>query len=174
MTPFRPMNRLPLLALVLAFVLPACSGLKVNSDYDAEADFSVYATFAWLPAPVASDEAQARGVSEILGERIQRAVDANLATKNMRKVSKAEAQLLVTYHLSVEEKIEFNDPYYAYDRVSTYEEGTMLIDLIDAKTERLIWRGSAQARIKNLDSAEQREERIREVVAAILAQYPPA
>ena len=48
-----------------------------------------------------------------------------------------------------------------------------MIDLVDAKTEQLIWRGAAQSRLRVTTTPEDSEQRTREVVSKLLASYPP-
>jgi hypothetical protein len=166
-------TRLALTILTLAAVLSACSGIRVRSDFDSRTDFSAYRTYAWLTKRPPSQPARAPEVSDILMERIQRAVAGELAGKGLRRVKEEAASLLVTHHVSIEEKLQFTDPYFAYDRVKTYEEGTLLIDFIDAKTQQLVWRGSGQTKLREAPTPEERDQRVKEVVDAILAQYPP-
>jgi hypothetical protein len=54
--------------------------------------------------------------------------------------------------------------------VRQYKQGTLIIDLIDASTKELVWRGVGKSEITNED----REEQIKQVVSDILAKYPPA
>ena len=58
-----------------------------------------------------------------------------------------------------------------YSNVNTTPEGTLFIDLIDAKTKELIWQGEGTGYLtKNTDK---KDARIKEFVAKILDQYPP-
>ena len=58
-----------------------------------------------------------------------------------------------------------------YTSVTKNPEGTLFIDIIDAKTKELIWQGEGSGYLtRNVDK---KDERIREFVAKILAQYPP-
>ncbi len=157
----------PALAASLTLFLAACSNVTVNADYEPETDFSAFDTYAWFPQTPTST------VSEILIERIQNAVNAELDGKGMKRVEPGEASLMINQRVSVTEKLQVNDPYFAYDRFQTYEEGTLLIDLVDPKTNRLVWRGTGQTKLKELKTAEERTSRVNEVVGAVLAQYPP-
>ena len=62
--------------------------------------------------------------------------------------------------------------YYGGNHVSRSTEGTLYIDLIDAKTNNLVWQGMGSADLVTSDM-ERKEERIREIVSKILAEYPP-
>jgi hypothetical protein len=55
--------------------------------------------------------------------------------------------------------------------VSTSTEGTLFIDLIDAKKKEMIWQGEGVGTLtKNIDK---KDERVQEIVSKVLAQYPP-
>jgi len=56
---------------------------------------------------------------------------------------------------------------------STYvsPEGTLFINLIDAKTKELIWQGDGSGYLTK--DTEQKDARIKEFVDKILEQYPP-
>ena len=56
--------------------------------------------------------------------------------------------------------------------VSSSTEGSLYIDLIDTKTNELVWQGVGTATLVTHDM-EKKEERIREIVREILAVYPP-
>ena len=177
------------LAAVLATVLLAgCAGFKVTDDYDPSADFSQYGGYAWLPRPDPTEAAAVRPDDGLLRQRIERAVDESLSAKGLRRVeSAADATLLVTEHISVEQKLRVNTTNYGYGygrwgyygggytdtTVDQYEEGTLILDFIDAKTKQLVWRGMAQSRLKEMSTPEEREARVRAAVAAILEKYPP-
>ena len=184
-------SSLSLVALALALVLglASCSGLKVSDDYDPAADFALYGSYAWLPRPDPTESAPGRIDDGLLRQRIERAVDESLSAKGMRRVEAAgDATLLVTSHISVEQKLRVNTTNYGYGygrwgyygggytdtTVDQYEEGTLILDFIDAKTKQLVWRGMAQSRLKEMATPEEREARVREAVAAILEKYPPS
>jgi hypothetical protein len=62
------------------------------------------------------------------------------------------------------------NPFMWVDKIlfATSTEGTLFIDLIDAKKKELVWQG----RYLNQNRGD-KEKRINEFVAAILKQYPP-
>ena len=57
--------------------------------------------------------------------------------------------------------------------VSTTVEGSLYIDLLDAKTNQLVWQGVGRSRLYTGSDIDKREAKIREIVAEILAEYPP-
>jgi hypothetical protein len=54
-----------------------------------------------------------------------------------------------------------------------YNEGVIIIDIVDVTTNRLVWRGTAQAEVKDEVEPEQQQANIREAVRKILADFPP-
>ena len=101
--------------------------------------------------------------------------------------------MFVSYHIGIEQKLDVQTIHrsygYGYGRsrryggvgggysetyVRQYEEGTFVLDMVDPQRMELIWRGSAQSRISEKTSPEERESRVREVVEKVLAQYPPS
>ena len=182
------MRILYLMAIIaLAMVAAGCSTISVNHDYDSEADFATYNTFAWLQEPVTAigDAAAARQQNTLLDKRIRSAVEAELQAKGMTADTETPALLLV-YHTGVDSKINVTDWGYTYptryggwygDRdvdVYQYEEGTLIVDLIDAKTHQLVWRGTATKTLEDNPSPERMEQNLREVISKMFANYPPA
>lgn len=172
----------------IGLVLPGCSGLRVTSDFDPAVDFSKYGSYAWLPRPDPTKDPEAARRDGLLIQRIERAVDADLSTKGMRRVEPdASPSLLVTEHISVEQKLQVNTTTYGYGYgrwgyygggysdtyVDQYEEGTLVLDFIDAESKQLVWRGSVQTRLRDEKTPDERDRRVREVVQAILDRYPP-
>lgn len=169
-----------------------CSSLSVSYDYDTAADFSQYKTYAWLESK-GKGPSDPRIDNDLLDGRVRRSVDAELALKGLTKAPETEADLLVGYHVTLEEKIEVStvDSTYGYGRgpgwrygyggwygapetrAYHYDEGTLLLDLVDRKTERLVWRGSATDRVELELHPEEREEGLRAAVKAMLAGFPP-
>ena len=172
---------------ILLALLAGCSGITVNADYDPAANFATLRSYAWLPQSP-EQGADPRLKSLLLHQRIERAIDDSLCAKEFSKVALDEADFFVTFHIGVDQKLDVTTipAYYGYrgrwgggyyggteTRVEQYEEGTLLIDFVDRDRADLLWRGSGQTRISEHRSPEDREKRVREVVAAILERYPP-
>ena len=171
----------------------ACSSLRVSSDWDTEVDYSKIRSYAWIGQ--GSGVEGVEGMSSLLDQRIRRAVQETLSSKGLSEVDRQQADVLVSYHLGIEKKLDVQTVHRGYGyryggygryrgygagggytetRVTEYAEGTFLLDLIDPQKMELIWRGSAQSRISRRTSPEKREQRVREVVERVLAQYPPS
>jgi hypothetical protein len=57
--------------------------------------------------------------------------------------------------------------------VNQYDEGTLVIDIVDAEAGKLVWRGSGSRRISTSPTPQKTTRRINEAVEAILARFPP-
>ena len=60
---------------------------------------------------------------------------------------------------------------YATASVQTYETGTLIVDLYDARTKQLVWRGTAAGTLS--DKPEKNTAKMNKAVAKMFEQYPP-
>ncbi len=163
--------------LTFLFVLASCDSVKVATDYDREANFNDYNTFAFYKPGI--DKAEA---SDLDKKRILRAIETELEAKGMNKSE--NPKLLVSIVTKTTENVNiYQNPYsYGYGwgwrpyywgntSVSRTTEGTLYIDLIDAATMQLVWQGMGTGALSM--GMENKVERIREIVSEILAEYPP-
>jgi hypothetical protein len=167
------------LPLLLLFVLASCSSVRVNSDYDKKANFESYKTYAYLKSSIDKVE-----ISDLDKKRILHSIDDALATKGFTKSETPD--VLVSIFTKESQRVDiYNNsgfgwgmgwgfgPYMGMGYNSTYvtPEGTLYIDLIDAKTKELVWQGQGSGYLTN--NAEEKDARIKEFVDRILQQYPP-
>lgn len=181
--------RILCLAVLVAAALVAtgCSSISVKQDFDTQADFVVYRTYAWIQQPTTAigSAKAAQQMNTLLDKRIKDAVNTQLAAKGMTLVAE-NPDALVIYHTGIDNKIEVQDYGYTYPRygyggwygggqvdVYEYNEGTLIVDLIDAKSDQLVWRGTATKVIDETASAQEREANLNEVIGKLFAQYPP-
>jgi hypothetical protein len=175
-------------SLILAFAaylvlgLSSCSTMSVSNDYDSNVDFTALKTWSWYPEAEGSD---ANGVVSLTASRIRGALESDLAARGYPRVER-DGQFLVAFHTVMRQKIEANSAPYGYGwrrgymgvadapDIMTYDEGSLLVDFIDPKSKSMIWRGTATSVVDPGSSAEEREGLIKEAVARILAQFPPA
>ena len=156
--------------LLLGFVLMSCSTISVLTDYDIEADFAKYQTFKWMPNP---DKRLVRAKqNSLLDKRIRRAVEHEMEAKGYRFVESGKTDALIVYHTAVRNKIDIDRYGYWGRRVhmQRYKEGSVILDIVDRKTKELIWRGVAQATIRQLEGY---PERVNDAVFKLLEGYPP-
>jgi hypothetical protein len=165
-------------AFAVASCLSSCSSISVSDDYDESFDFGALKTWSWHPSVASSGGEQ--GIVTLTDARIRSAIEGELASRGYPQAANG-ASFLVAYHATVAQKVEAGaEPYgygwrsaYMAPTVMTYEEGTLLVDFIDPRSKAMVWRGTASAVVDASDSAEKREERIREAVRKVLERFPP-
>ncbi|MFY8036250.1 MAG: DUF4136 domain-containing protein, partial [Cyclobacteriaceae bacterium] len=115
-------------------------------------------------------------------KRIKKAVDLQLLAKSIYKDSIAPS-LRVHYHITVDSRSSIRPanygyaygPYWMRNQMDSYSyrEGTLIIDLMDAKNNNLVWRGWASS-VLNDNDIDLSETKITEAVMKILQQFPPS
>jgi hypothetical protein len=179
--------------LVVGFT--ACSpSLYVSTDYDKATNFQQYQTWNWYQdQPVAKSDSTRR-YSTFLDKRIKTAVENEMARRGFKKASGLDKpDMLLAYDVTIDNVQRVRPDYvnvpmigygyyygyryaYRYNRlynastVQEYQEGTILLDIVDAASNELVWRGTSQtsASEKSLN-----QEKVQEIVNSILAKFPP-
>lgn len=186
------MNTLYRLALLLMpfGLLTSCSSVDVVTDYDRNATFTNYKTYAFYKTGI--DRAQ---ISDLDKRRILSAIEDEMARKGF--VKSESPDLLVSIFTTEKERVDVYNNVgwgwgpgwgwggYGYGwggygwgpgwgpSVSTSTEGALYIDLIDTRQKELIWQGRGQGTLGNMSDIEKKEARIREFVSKIMEAYPP-
>lgn len=172
-------------ALVMgAVVVAACAAtMNVSSYVQRGLDFTQYRTYDWSPADALPTGDPRFDKDPFFQDHMQGAVERHLVTRGYQRVASGTPDLLIHYHASITQRIDVNrsdrEHGYCYDescsvRVVDFEAGTLVVDLIDARTNRLVWRGWAQESLGDmLDNPDHMARRIEEAVSRILAQLPP-
>jgi len=175
-----------ILLAVLLTVSGCGSSISVNHDYDVNAPFEDYRTFDWIPQQTAppGNANTALQQNDLLDKRIKNAVADALAEKGIIP-NAGNPDVLLVYHVGVQDKVQVTDWGYRYGDsywgwggrevdVYNYKQGTLIIDMIDARTQQLVWRGAGQKPIDDGNrSPEKSDEEIRKAVGKIMSQYPP-
>jgi hypothetical protein len=166
--------------LLALLMLAGCGPMiDVRADYDTSADFARLRTYTWLQKP-SDAPSDPRISNDLLDSRVHAAVNEELHAKGYTE-SRETPDFRVTYHVILKEKLDSTAYGYGLGRwsgaadvrVATYEEGTLLLDLVDGTRNELVWRGSAQARIDPSRSPQERTELIRTAVRRMLENFPP-
>jgi hypothetical protein len=162
-----------LLILVSSVILTGCSTNAGKYDHEAKADFTKLKTYDWFVVP------ESMQVNKLVVSDVRDAVNKELSTKGIRKVSE-NPSFLIALHISKELKRDyqgFSGTRYGSYRMrlsQVYEEGTMILDFVDPETKKLLWRGSSTTAIKPALTPEEQKKMITEVVSKILDKFPPA
>ncbi len=163
---------------VILFVLSSCQSVRVAADYDTSIDFSTYKTFAFHKASIDKVE-----ISDLDKRRILNAIDAALSGKGLSKSQVPD--LLISISTKAQEKVYVNQMSYGFgmgwnpwfyggntfNTVNSVIEGTLFIDIVDSKTQNLIWQGKGHGALS--EDPHEKDLKIKEFVNRILTQYPP-
>jgi len=165
-------------ALAAGAALTACNPTYIDHDYDMDADFSRFKTFAWLEQTTMTEgQPQAIQQSGLLEARIKRAVNEGMEGKGLRLVE-SDPDLIIAYHIGVKDytEIRTTGTGWGFDRrtrADQFQEGTFILDLIDAGADQLVWRGIAEGVLEEFPSPEQMDREVNDMVKRLLAKYPP-
>jgi len=156
---------------------------KVISDHDENVDFSAYSTFAWLSREGSADAE----LPEHLRIRLQRVTEEVLTAKGFEpSPAPPQTDLLLTYYLGLEKDLRIDwvvygatSPWgygswggygYGYAQAREYAEGTLVLDIVDARSRQLVWTGRMEKTIRSADPPGDQVER---TVKKLLADFPP-
>jgi hypothetical protein len=164
-------------ALSLASSLAACASVTTRSYVAPGAPSVPSRTFNWAPADTWSTGDPRLDNNRFFQERVQAAVEQQLAARGYTKA--VSPALIVHYHASVTQDIyvaeRIGDAGEDNSKPEMYERGTLVIDLVDAGTARLVWRGWAEGSIDGaINNQALMERRIDDAVARITKELPEA
>jgi hypothetical protein len=137
---------------------------------DKGADVSKFKTYAWTPGhPALLPE---------VDKEIVAAIDAQLAARGLTKAAKGD--VLVSYHSVEREDVDLKTfdekaPAAGAQRqeAQTVRVGTLVVDLKDGATNKLVWRAKAEGVTSNLPAAN-RTAFLNEAAAKLFELYPGA
>jgi hypothetical protein len=151
----------------------------VNIDFDKAFDFSTVKTYAIkIGTTWGNDLSQRRVLTEF---------DEAIASKGWKKVGEGEANVQVILHGATQTKHSANTFYtgmgggYRYGGmgmasaqtvVSEYRVGTLVVDMFDAKTKNLVFRGTAEDEIS--DNPEKNAKKLEKASAKMFKEFPPS
>jgi hypothetical protein len=179
-----------LLIAAAALLLAACSsGPKIKADYDPSVDFSQYQTFNFYN-PMGIENPN---YSSLIGQMFREAITREMEQRGYTLSDNPDLMMNVSAILEDKTKVTtYNDPmyggYYGYRRgyydpwygygygtsthVSQYTEGTVNIDMVDARAKRMVWEGIAVGRVDEDRSNAEVREAINSGVAEMFSTYP--
>ena len=146
---------------------------SVTYDFDRSANFTRFKNYTWVRGTNLSDQ--------LNHQRIMRAVDAQLTARGFSRVETGNTDVLVAYHASFDKNLQIN-AFGSGPRIglrsgtATVEEivvGTLAIDMMDAQTKNIVWRGMATKELDAKASPEKKERNINKAAEKIFKNYPP-
>ncbi len=168
------------LALMLWIGLAATlsAGLKVDVLYDAKADFSLYHTYRWETGP--RDDSP---MAALIDARVKETTEKELGDRGLRLAKDSEQpDLLLTYYGGIEDNLLLEGVRYeiaphvvwtgaaALSATRSYQVGTLILDMADAKTRKVVWSGVVTGKA---GTANQLRDKIEKALRRVLRRFPP-
>lgn len=176
-----------IVAIVLTMVLAGCATQKVDWDYDTERSLTDMKFYRWIE-PTQESKKMGYHFEALMDQRVHNAVDRTLQARGFQRIDSdsQSVDFLVNYIGSQKTRREERQVTTSFgygfspwglgvstdSRVQEYEEGSLIIDIIDPETKNVVWRGRSRARIQEDLSSEQRTVKITQAVEKILEGFP--
>jgi hypothetical protein len=167
-------------------------GPRVSSSLNESAgDVRNGKTFAWLPPDIQTNNPKYSG--DIIDNKIKTEVNEELGQRGLTEVKEEQnPDLLVAYHVYTENRQQVTGGYYGgfypgygwggyyggwgyggwgygAPSVYNYTEGTLILDVIDSKSKKVIWRGAIDGDVTNTKKL---DKRIDKGVESIMEEFP--
>jgi hypothetical protein len=185
-----------MLGLLFALLACGCSTMSITSYSSDTVDFSKLKTYSWMLGPPPVSGSPLIDQRPELERAAHEAIDQALAKRGYVKDTSGHPDFLVSYHATLNKKVSVQTldqssgyrPSYLLggsgritpleDRetigreyVDTFDEGTLIIDVVDPKTNQLIWRSTAKDEVNFKKSPEHNKHKIEEAVDKMLDRF---
>ncbi len=167
---------------LFSVTLMSCATMSVSSHVQRGIDFTRYRTYDLGPADALPTGDPRLDRDPFFRDHMEGAVIRQLTMKGFERPTSGSPDLLVHYHASITRRIDVDrtDREYGYCfdenceiRTVEFEAGTLVLDIVDTHTNRVIWRGWAQRAVGDmLDNRDTMARRIDEAVARMLKRLP--
>jgi hypothetical protein len=187
------MNKKVTVVALLTLFCTACSSIQTSQDYDPATNFTSLQTVAWK-SPTQPETGDERIDNPFRDTRIRDAIQRQLEAKGLVFKPDQATDGRVRYQYTLRQRIDSSGPSSSvgfgigsYGRrggiaigtgtgndLRQIDEGTLVIDLLSADTDTLLWRGSGTQRFQEYDDPARATKDINALVEAIMKQFPPA
>jgi len=165
-----------LMGLMLLFAAQSWA-TQVKTDYDRNANFGQYKTYSW-------EKVKTKDPLDV--DRIKSAVNSALTAKGWTQVDSGGDVSVVAMEMTRNQQTlnTFYDGFgggwrwrgfgglgEATTTTETYQVGTLVVDLFDAKTKQLIWRGNSSDTLSN--NSNKNIQNLDKDVEKMFKQFPP-
>jgi hypothetical protein len=173
-------QRIVLVLMGMVFLLASnSSAQQVKTDYDRSANFAQYKTYSWE---------QIKTQDPLFVDRIKSSVNAALAAKGWTQVDSGGDVSIVAIEITRNQQTlnTFYDGFgggwgwrrfggggfgEATTTTETYKVGTLVVDLFDTKTKKLLWRGTSSDTLSN--NSDNNIKNLNKGVEKMFKKFPP-
>lgn len=183
------MRRRLLPALLAPLALMTACGYRVHYDYDITQapGFARYKTFDWYATSKRGNKGKDEG---FMDKRVEAMVEKELQLKGFQQEKSADPDFLITwYPVYRNRRVRtttrvgvgyggWRRPWgygvgTSFSQVNTYREGSVVIEIVDFRSNQLVWQGGASDVLTGFDNPEDANEAVGRAVHQILANFPP-
>lgn len=168
---------------IATLALTGCaSAMNVSSHVERGLDVTQYRSYDWGPADALPTGDHRLDTDPFFHDHMQGEVEKALAVRGFEKAASGTPDLLLHYHASINWRLDVNreDRRYGYcyraeclPDVIEYEAGTLVLDIVETRTNRVVWRGWAQEKVEDaLNNRDRMSRQIHEAVTRMLARFP--
>ena len=166
-------------ALGLAGCVASCAPMRVDSYAAPAGDMRAYKTYVWDTAELGLTGDPRLDNNRIFMDRVQQAADAQMRFRGYEKRTRGAADMTLHVHARVEQRID--SALLDVDRACqqpecrsyVYDQGTLLLDVVETRSKALIWRGWAERSLDGVvDNQDAMNQVIDRAVSAIFARLP--
>ena len=174
------LQRIAVALIGMMFLFAGISAAQqVKTDYDRAADFTQYKTYSW-------EHVQTK--DQLSVDRIKNAVNGALAARGWTQVESGGDVSIVAVQVTTNQQT-LNTFYNGFGggwgwrrfggggfgeattTTETYKVGTVVVDLFDAKSKKLLWRGSSSDTLSN--NSDKNIKNLDKGVEKMFRQFPP-
>jgi len=165
-------------ALMLVALGTIALAQQVTYDFDRTANFSTFRRYAWVRGTIVEDQ--------LNHNRIVGAINTQLLAKGLVQVEAGDnPDVLVAYHASFDRNLQitgFSSGWGGYRfsgsrsgsaRTNEIVVGSLVVDVVNARTKTIVWRGSATRDLDDNASAEKRDKNVNKAAEKLFKNYPP-
>jgi hypothetical protein len=180
-------------ALLASAAAVACmNAIHVETAIAPDANLSSAHTYRFLLVPAARKPQETSNPmfeSSITGQQVKRDIGQALQSRGYVR-QEDNADLSVAYYISAKQKLEVTDYNYGYafwgwhrwrwwggpwgawpaQEITQFEEGTIIIDILDGSGKTLLWRGMGKSDVP--DDAQEYAKDVDNTVHAIMRHFP--
>jgi Domain of unknown function (DUF4136) len=154
------------------------SAQKVTTDYNKSQDFYRYHTYFW---------ANVKAPNDLWTQRIKDIVNAQLDTKGWKMVDQGTADVALSALVMTQDQPQLNTYYSgmgggwgyrgfggmgtATTTTTNYRTGTFVLDMFDAKSKQLVWRGVGTDTVAG--DPDKNEKKLAKTAQKMFKNFPP-
>lgn len=164
-----------IVCVLLCIVLTACassSRRNIQMTYDENAPFESYKTYS---IEAIQEGKQVAGLNSL----IEKGIIGAMADKGLSNTMNGKGDLLIRYATRVErgqamklEQISTGKGVYTRSQMEPVNEGSLLVNIIDTKTDRIIWKASSISDITGVTLENITQIRVDEAMNEVFEDYP--